>query len=130
MALLRSALSLTTTAINMSLLWSESDTRVDFEPSRSTHIGVTMLFMIMEKFNGRDAVIEVYARFAERGRMLPDGLVYIDSWVEDNFARCFQLMETDDPSLIDQWTANWSDLVDFEVVRVRKSADAARQLKQ
>jgi hypothetical protein len=69
----------------------------------------------------------VCRRAAERGRMLPDGLRYLDSWVVDDGAhdRCFQLMETDDPALFDAWTARWSDLADFEIVPVLASADAA-----
>jgi hypothetical protein len=68
----------------------------------------------------------VYARSAERGRMLPSGLAYIDSWVDERrLDRCFQLMETDDPSLFDEWIANWSDLGEFEIVPVISSAEAA-----
>ena len=68
----------------------------------------------------------VYARAAERGRMLPAGLTYLDSWVDARGRdRCFQLMETDDPSLFEPWIAAWSDLADFEVVPVIGSAEAA-----
>jgi hypothetical protein len=68
----------------------------------------------------------VYARAAERGRMLPQGLDYVESWIEErSLDRCFQLMETEDPRLFDQWIANWSDLVRFEVVPVISSAEAA-----
>jgi hypothetical protein len=68
----------------------------------------------------------VYARAAERGRMLPAGLTYLDSWVDARERdRCFQLMETDDPSLFGPWIAAWSDLADFEVVPVIGSAEAA-----
>jgi Protein of unknown function (DUF3303) len=68
----------------------------------------------------------VYARAAERGRMLPPGLDYLESWIEArNLDRCFQLMETEDPRLFDQWIANWSDLVTFEIVPVISSAEAA-----
>jgi hypothetical protein len=68
----------------------------------------------------------VYERAAERGRMLPPGLDYVDSWVADpRLDRCFQLMEADDPSLFDEWIANWSDLAEFEVVPVVDSAAAA-----
>jgi Protein of unknown function (DUF3303) len=71
----------------------------------------------------------VYARAAERGRMLPPGLEYVESWIEDGtLGRCFQLMETEDPSLFDQWVAKWSDLVDFEIVAVIGSAEAARRV--
>jgi len=86
--------------------------------------------MVIETFKSRDAATLVYARFAERGRMLPNGLEYVDSWVEDGFGRCFQLMETEDASLFDLWIANWSDLVDFEVIPVTNSAAAAAAIKQ
>jgi hypothetical protein len=80
--------------------------------------------MVIERYTGGpDAV---YRRALENGRMLPDGLEYLDSWVEaDRRDRCFQLMRTDDPSLFETWIANWSDLVDFEVVAVITSAEAA-----
>lgn len=84
-----------------------------------------MLFMVIEKFKNRDAA-PVYKRFDEQGRMMPEGLRYIDSWIEENFGRCFQLMETDDPALFEQWTDNWKDLVDFEVVPVITSAEARK----
>jgi Domain of unknown function (DUF3303) len=72
----------------------------------------------------------VYARAAERGRMLPDGLVYVDSWIDDRtLDRCFQLMETDDPSLFDEWTARWADLATFEIVPVIGSAEAAARVR-
>ncbi|MES1245236.1 MAG: DUF3303 family protein [Acidobacteriota bacterium] len=81
------------------------------------------LYMVVETF--KDAT-EVYRRSAERGRLLPDGLLYVSSWVDLDFRRCFQLMETDDPSLFDAWIQAWSDLVEFEVIPVRTSAEAAR----
>ena len=67
----------------------------------------------------------VYRRAAERGRMLPQGLEYIDSWVDKRLDRCFQLMETDDPGLFDRWIACWDDLAEFEVVPVMSSTQAA-----
>ena len=71
----------------------------------------------------------VYARAAQRGRMLPPGLTYIDSWIDGRgLDRCFQLMETEDPSLFDAWIAAWSDLVEFEVVPVVGSAEAAARI--
>jgi Domain of unknown function (DUF3303) len=72
----------------------------------------------------------VYARAAERGRMLPDGLVYVDSWVVDDgrLDRCFQLMATDDPTLFDEWRAHWEDLGEFEIVPVITSAEAAARV--
>jgi hypothetical protein len=69
----------------------------------------------------------VYERAAERGRMLPDGLVYLASWIDESLERCFQLMETDDPSLFDEWIASWSDIGEFEIVPVIDSAEAARR---
>jgi Domain of unknown function (DUF3303) len=68
----------------------------------------------------------VYARAAERGRMLPPGLTYLGSWIDARgLDRCFQLMETDDPRLLEEWAARWADLVDFEIIPVIDSAEAA-----
>ena len=83
-----------------------------------------MLYMVIERFKNRDAKA-VYCRFRERGRMTPEGLVYVESWVETNFDRCFQLMESDDAELLEQWATHWSDLVEFEFVPVRRSREAA-----
>ena len=79
--------------------------------------------MVIEHFKNRDAK-PVYERFAEKGRMMPDGLNYVDSWVEKGFNRCFQLMETDDQALFDAWIAEWDDLMDFEIIPVQMSMEA------
>jgi uncharacterized protein DUF3303 len=79
-----------------------------------------MQFMVIERFRNRDAKA-VYRRFRDQGRMAPDGLKYVGSWIETNFDRCFQIMECDDARLLQEWIANWSDLVDFEVVPVVSS---------
>ena len=79
--------------------------------------------MVVERF--RRGAAPVYERAAECGRLLPAGLTYVDSWVDQRLDRCFQLMETDDPGLFDDWMERWSDLADFEVVPVITSADAA-----
>ena len=68
---------------------------------------------------------EIYRRFRERGRMAPAGLRYVASWVDLRFERCFQVMEADDEALFQHWTASWEDLIDFEIVPVRTSAEAA-----
>ena len=81
--------------------------------------------MVVERF--RNGAQPVYARAAERGRMLPEGLEYVDSWVDERLDRCFQLMETDQPELFERWIAQWDDLADFEVVPVIASAEAARR---
>jgi len=83
-----------------------------------------MLYMIVEHFRDGDA-LPVYRRFRDRGRLAPEGLRYVSSWVTDDFRRCFQIMECDDPRLLAQWTAAWDDLVDFEIVPVLPSSDAA-----
>ncbi|MBI2132408.1 MAG: DUF3303 family protein [Candidatus Tectomicrobia bacterium] len=83
-----------------------------------------MLFMVIEHFRPGRAP-EVYRRFRDRGRMAPDGLRYISSWVDLNFERCFQVMEADNEALLKEWTSNWDDLADFEIVPVRTSAEAA-----
>jgi len=87
-----------------------------------------MLFMVIEKFKNRNARA-VYGRFQEQGRMLPDGLKYVDSWVEANFDRCFQLVECDDPQLFQQWVVRWQDLIDFEIAPVVPSKQTAEAIK-
>jgi hypothetical protein len=86
-----------------------------------------MLFMIVEHFRNGDAV-PVYRRFQERGRLAPDGLTYVASWVDARMERCYQIMETNDRALLDQWMANWNDLVDFEVHAVMTSVEAADRI--
>ena len=83
-----------------------------------------MLFMVVERFKNRDAA-PVYRRFRERGRMMPEGLKYVGSWTAADFDRCFQLMECEDPRLFEEWVARWEDLVDFEIVPVVTSEEAA-----
>lgn len=83
-----------------------------------------MLFMVIEHFKDRDAKA-VYARFRDKGRMAPDGLTYVGSWIEANFSRCFQLMECDDAKLLQEWILAWGDLADFEIVPVVPSKDTA-----
>lgn len=86
-----------------------------------------MLYMIVEHFKNRDAS-PVYQRFRTQGRLAPEGLTYLSSWVDAELQRCFQLMETDDRNLLDQWMANWQDLVDFEVYPVLSSQEAAEKI--
>ena len=81
--------------------------------------------MVIEHFT--QGARPVYERAAEKGRMLPEGLVYVDSWIDESLGRCFQLMEADDPSHFDEWTANWTDLAEFEIVPVIDSAKAAER---
>jgi hypothetical protein len=82
-----------------------------------------MLYMVVEQFKNGDAR-PVYRRFREKGRLAPAGLTYVSSWVEENLQRCYQLMETDDRALLEEWLANWSDIVEFEVIPVITSAAA------
>ena len=87
-----------------------------------------MLYLVIETFT--QGPRPVYARAAARGRLLPAGLVYLDSWIDERgFDRCFQLMETEDPSLFDAWIDEWRDLVEFEVVPVIDSAEAATRAR-
>ena len=83
-----------------------------------------MLFMVIEHFKNRDAKA-VYQRFRDQGRMAPEGLTYVGSWIEANFDRCFQIMECNDLKLLQQWILNWGDLADFEIVPVVPSKDTA-----
>jgi Domain of unknown function (DUF3303) len=85
-----------------------------------------VLFMVIERFKGRDPA-PIYARLREQGRAMPDGLRYVESWIEANFDRCFQLMECDDPALLQRWVLQWRDLMEFEIVPVSPSK-AVREL--
>jgi len=82
-----------------------------------------MLYMILEHYKAGPE--PVYRRFRERGRMAPDGLRYVDSWVTTDHRRCYQVMECDDRALLQQWMAGWSDIVEFDVIPVVTSAEAA-----
>lgn len=88
-----------------------------------------MLFMIIEHFKPGKAP-EVYRRFREKGRMAPEGVLYHNSWVDSCFHRCFQVMEAESEANIREWTSHWEDLVDFEIVPVLTSAEAARKMAE
>jgi hypothetical protein len=84
-----------------------------------------MLFMVIERFRDAKAV---YRRLRKKGRMLPEGLRYVKSWVQADYSRCFQLMECYDAGLFDKWTIQWQDLVDFEIVAVVESEQADKAI--
>ena len=85
-----------------------------------------MKYMVIENFKP-GMTDQVYARFREKGRMLPDGVRYLDSWLSDDRTRCFQLMAADQPELMTAWLAQWQDLIDFEIVPVQDSPTRAKQ---
>lgn len=82
--------------------------------------------MVVEQIKDAKAV---YRRVREKGRMLPEGLKYIESWVETNYIRCFQIMECDDASLFHKWIVHWHDLIDFEIIPVMESKQAAKAIE-
>jgi len=82
-----------------------------------------MTYMIVEQFRGGDPV-PVYRRFRDEGRLAPEGLRYVASWVTKDLDRCFQVMECEEERLLEEWMSRWKDLVDFEVVPVVTSAEA------
>ena len=84
-----------------------------------------MLYMVIERFKA-GAAPEIYRRARDHGRMMPDGLEYVSSWVDLEFKTCYQLMRTEDASLFAVWTDAWKDLVEFEIAPVRTSAEAAQ----
>jgi hypothetical protein len=86
-----------------------------------------VLFMVIETFRDQDAKA-VYRRFRDKGRMMPDGLAFVGSWVEASLGRCFQLMECDDITHLQQFVAEWSDLAAFEIVPVVPGKDVAAAL--
>jgi hypothetical protein len=83
--------------------------------------------MVVENFRNGDPV-PVYRRFREQGRLAPEGVKYVSSWVDETLERCFQLMETDDRLLLDEWMKHWTDLVEFAVYPVVSSAEAAERV--
>jgi hypothetical protein len=87
-----------------------------------------MLYMVIEHFK-EGVAPEIYRRFREKGRMMPDGLNYISSWIDTDLRVCYQLMEAEDPALFSRWTENWDDLMEFKIVPVRTSAEVAEQMK-
>ena len=87
----------------------------------------TNLFMVIERFKNGDAAA-VYRRFRDHGRMQPEGLVYVSSWIDEKRWVCYQLMKTDDPQKIEQWMAHWRDLVEFEVHPVITSQQALERI--
>ena len=82
-----------------------------------------MIYMIIEEFHDTDPV-PVYRRFRDGGRQLPDGLKYLGSWITQDLTRCYQVMECDDPVLLDRWMSRWSALMSFQVIPVVTSAEA------
>jgi hypothetical protein len=85
-----------------------------------------MLYMVVERFKDAPAI---YRRLREKGRMMPEGLEYVSSWIDVDLKICWQLMRAEDESLFQTWTDNWKDLVDFEVVRVRTSAEVREMME-
>ncbi len=85
-----------------------------------------MQYMVIERFKDARAI---YQRLRDRGRLMPDGLRYVDSWISEDLSRCFQLMETDSPKLFEEWIANWSDLMDVDVVRTITSNEAREKAR-
>ena len=83
-----------------------------------------MLYMVIEHFRNGDPA-PVYRRFREQGRLAPEGLRYVSSWVTRDLKHCYQVMETDDPALLREWISHWEDLVEFEVIPVVTSAEAS-----
>ena len=86
-----------------------------------------MLFMVIEHFRNQD-VNAVYARFRERGRQLPEGVEFVESWVSADLGRCFQIMKCTDIAVLQAWVSKWSDLVSFEIVPVTTGAETAQVL--
>jgi hypothetical protein len=81
-----------------------------------------MLFMVIERFPP-GSVPAIYRRLRDEGRSLPEGLVYVNSWIEANLGRCFQVMECDDPRLLQSWVLSWNGLIDAEIVPVVPSGE-------
>ena len=85
------------------------------------------LYMVIERF--KKGAAPVYRRFREKGRMAPEGVAYVSSWVDSDLSTCYQVMETEDRGLLDEWMARWKDLVEFEVHPVMTSKEAEEQTR-
>jgi hypothetical protein len=88
-----------------------------------------MLYMVIERFK-EGAAPEIYQRLREKERLMPTGLEYVSSWIDMDFRICWQLMQTEEFALFDQWIENWRDLIDFEIVPVRSSAEATELMNK
>ena len=87
-----------------------------------------MLYMVVERFK-EGAAPEIYRRFREKGRMMPEGLEYVSSWIDHDLKICWQVMQTEDFALFDKWINNWRDLMDFEIVPVRASSEVVELMQ-
>jgi hypothetical protein len=92
-------------------------------------LGKKYLYMVIERFRNGDAV-SVYRRFRDRGRMQPEGLSYLSSWIDDQRWICYQVMETDDPQKLEEWMEHWRDLIEFEAYPVITSREAAESIRR
>lgn len=97
-------------------------------PKTLTYVMMQMLFMVIETFKNQDA-LAIYRRLKTRGRILPEGIQYIDSWVEASFHRCFQLMECQDSQTLQEWVIQWNDLIEFDIVPVLTSHETQQIVK-
>ncbi|MFX1520983.1 MAG: DUF3303 domain-containing protein [Promethearchaeota archaeon] len=88
-----------------------------------------MLFMVIENFKKYGAKA-VYNRYEKNGRMMPEGLNYINSWVDKKFEKCYQVVECDDTNKLQEWISNWQDLVDFEIIPVMTSNEAYEKYRR
>src|SRR5579864_597351 len=86
------------------------------------------LYLVVEHFKNKDST-SVYRRLRDKGRMAPEGLLYVSSWVDSRLEICYQLMETAEPTLFDKWITNWTDLIDFEVYPLRNFSESLTALK-
>ena len=86
-----------------------------------------MHYLVIERFKDAPAI---YQRLREKGRMMPEGLKYVSSWIDHNLKTCWQVMETDDSVLLERWIDNWQDLMEFEIIPVRTSAEVVELMKR
>ena len=93
----------------------------------SRYFSVTMMFMVIEKFRNQDAKA-VYRRLRDKGRQMPEGLSFVNSWVTADLNRCFQVMESENVALLQQWVAKWSELIEFEINPVVPGSETAEAL--
>lgn len=86
-----------------------------------------MQYMVIERYKDKEAV---YKRFHEKGRMMPEGVSYVNSWVTEDGNICYQINEAENLELLYEWASNWNDVTDFEFIPVISSREMSAKMEE
>ena len=86
-----------------------------------------MLYMVIEHFHP-DKIKELYERFDKKGRLMPNGVHYINSWTDTKVETCYQIMESESEEKLNEWIDNWKDFADFVIIPVLSSEQAREKV--